>query len=105
MSPIKDDIKDKKDIKDNGVFVIVKNDVNTYDSEILYVSDEYSDALLAFQEFYKKFINTEYIVREEKHLNNFFVYRRKFGWIYNSKELVYVFKLLGWSGDEDHKYN
>lgn len=96
-----DDKKENQEIKDEQIFVILKNCINDNNSEILYVSDEYSDALIKFQSEYSEYLdNDEYIVREYNQKNNFYIYKRIKGFLWDSKELLYTFKLLGWSNTE-----
>lgn len=96
-----DSKKDDPEIQNYRIFVILKNCVNDNTSEVLYVSDEYPDALIKFQSEYTEYLNNdEYIVREFNQKNNFYIYKRIKGYLWDSKELLYTFKLLGWSNNE-----
>ena len=95
------DDDEQNEIQNEQIFVLLKNDVTNNNSKVLYCSDEYSDALIKFQSEYTEYLNDDdYIVREYNQKNNFYIYKRIKGFLWDSKELLYTFKLLGWSEKE-----
>ena len=78
-------------------YVITKTDVNTHDTEVLFISKNYITCLDCFHKSYKEYLNEYYVVRndDDSHVS---VYKRNLGYLYNDKHLMYRYKMSVWDG-------
>lgn len=85
----------------NSYYVITKTDVNTHDTEVLFISKNYISCLDYFHKSYREYLNEHYVVRndDESHVS---VFKRNLGYIYNDKNLIYR---LSFSKVDDNNFH
>lgn len=79
-----------------NLYIIVSHEFVTNEITPLYVTNCYDSALLEVKNRYKQYTdNDDYIVREITK-NNIMVYKRNYGYIWNTKDKLLVFKILSY---------
>ena len=84
-------------ITHDKIFIALSNDLYSGNIHVIHVSYDYNECLNKFHDSYEQYVkDREYICREVgKH--DILVYKRRRGYLYDTKQAIMSYKLCEWS--------